>query len=133
MFQKVVLISRVLFGFMFVVAGADGLLREMSGSGLFPVPEMSPEMMAVGAGLAAMKFLMPLVKGLELISGLLFLWGRYLNLALLLIGPVLVNILGINLFVEPSGAPMALVLSLFYVFVLASRWPDFKTLLCKKP
>ncbi len=132
MFKKVVLVSRILFGLMFVIAGTDGLLRVITGNGLFPVPELSPEMTTITAGFMTMKFLMPLVKVLELVAGLLFISGYYLNLAIILITPIMVNILGINLFVDRSGAPMALGLSLFLGLIIWDRWSHFKALICVK-
>jgi len=132
MFKKVVLIARILFGLMFVMAGTDGLLRAVTGNGLFPMPELSPAMATITAGFVTMKYLLPLVKILEIIAGLLFVSGYYLNLAIILITPIMVNILGINLFVEPSGAPMAIGLSLFLGLVIWDRWPHFKALISVK-
>jgi hypothetical protein len=48
---------------------------------------------------------------LELVGGALLLAGRFVPLGLTLLGPVIVNILCVHIFLEPSGLPMAIVVS----------------------
>ena len=72
---------------------------------------------------------MPLVKSLQVISGLLLLSGFYVNLSLVLLGPIVVNILLVHIFIDPAGLVMALVITVLYFILLLSRWTDFKALL----
>ena len=55
---------------------------------------------------------------LQVAGGLLFLIGRYVPLGLTLLGPVIVNILLTHIFLEPSGLPIALVVSVLALFLL---------------
>jgi hypothetical protein len=57
---------------------------------------------------------------LELVSGLLLLANRYVPLALVLVGPVIVNILLFHAFMEPSGLPLALVVVILWALVFAA-------------
>jgi putative oxidoreductase len=129
--NKVSLIARILLGLMFTVFGADGVMRAVTGNGFFPMPPMKPEMATVMSGLLAMKYLFPLAKFIELIAGLLLLCNRYVNFAIVILTPVVVNIVGINTFVDASGAPMALVILALLMVVIYSRWDDFRPLLKK--
>ena len=130
--KKVALFARILLGLMFVVFGADGVLRLLTGNGFFPMPEPSPAMAPVMMGIAAMKYLIPLAKVIELISGILLLAGRYVNLAIVILTPVVVNILGINLFVDRAGAPIAIGISLLLIIVIHDRWNQFKPVVFAK-
>ena len=55
---------------------------------------------------------------LQVAGGLLLLIGRYVPLGLTLLGPVIVNILLFHIFLEPTGLPMAIVVSLLALFLL---------------
>ena len=128
---KLTMVSRILLGLIFLVFGVNGLVMAATGSGFIPMPPPSPEMGAVFGGLFAAKYLMPLVKIIEVITGLLFLFNKKINLALVLMGPIVVNILGLHLFVDLSGAPIAIVVTVLWLVVLKSKWSDFKNFLCE--
>jgi putative oxidoreductase len=55
--------------------------------------------------------------GVQLISGLLFLVNRFVALALVLIGPVIVNILCFHGLLGAPGLPMAIVVALLWAVV----------------
>lgn len=129
--KKVFMGSRILLGLMFSIFGLNGLLMFTVGSGFIPTPPVPPEMETIMAGFLALKYLMPLVKFLELTAGLLLLANKYVNLAITLLAPIVVNILGLHLFAERSGAPMAVFISVLLCILIKSRWSDFSTLLKK--
>ncbi len=129
--KKVVLGARVLLGLLFLVFGANGLMMVLTGSGFIPMPPPSPADMAVMGGIFSLKYLLPLVKALEIISGILLLCGCYINLALVLLAPIVVNILCVHLFLIPSGLPMGLFIVALLLILFADRWDSFKGLLDK--
>jgi len=57
----------------------------------------------------------------EVVCGLLFLIGRYVPLALVLIGPVIVNIVLYHSLMMPSGVPLALLLVVLWVLTALPR------------
>lgn len=128
---KAVLGTRLLLGIIFLVFGSNGLMFFLTGNGFIPMPPPSPEMGAVMAGFVATKYLMPLVKLLQIVSGIFLLSNCFVNLALIFLAPIVVNILGIHLFVDPAGLPMAVVLCALVGFQIASRWQVFKPLTSK--
>lgn len=127
--QKLALVARLLLGLMFTIFGLNGLLMSFTGHGFIPMPPQPEVMVTIMGGFTAAKYLLPLVFICQFLSGIFFLSGFFVNAALVLLGPVLVNILGIHLAVEPSGLPMAVVVLVLYVIVLASRWKYFRPLL----
>lgn len=120
--------ARYILGIVFLVFGSNGLMLVTTGQGFLPMPEPSPEMATVMGGFVAMQYLLPLVKILEVVSALLLLSGKRVNLAIVLLGPVIVNILGIHLFVDLSGLPVAIGIAVLWGILLRSRWQHFRPL-----
>jgi uncharacterized membrane protein YphA (DoxX/SURF4 family) len=97
-----VIIVRVLIGLLFLFASITFFLN------LVPQPEMTGRTKLFMDGLAASRYLMPLVKTIELLCGIAFVSGRFVPLATVLITPIVVNILLIHLFVDSQGLPVAI-------------------------
>jgi DoxX len=131
MFAKVVLVSRILLGLIFFVFGLNGLLMFTVGKGFIPMPPPPEHMMAIMGGFMATKYMMPLVKLLEVAAGLMLLTNLWVNLALVILAPIVVNIVGIHLFVELSGLPMALFIVALMAVLFKARWAAFRPLLAR--
>lgn len=128
---KIDLGARIILGLIFLIFGSNGLMMVLTGNGFIPMPPPKPEMGAIMAGFFGAVYLMPLVKFIQVISALMLLSGKYVNLALTLLAPVVVNILGIHLFVDLAGAPMAIFISILMVILIKNRWDSFKALVQK--
>lgn len=63
---------------------------------------------------------------LYLIAGVLLLAGKYVPIALVLLGPILVVILMFHSTLEPSGLAIPFVLTLFEIFLIYAYWPAFR-------
>jgi putative oxidoreductase len=95
------LIARILLGLVFLVFGLNGFLNFIPG--------------ALPSG-AAGQFVSSLaqshydlvVSALQVAGGVLLLLNRYVPLALVLLGPVIVNIVLFHLLMYPSGLPLAI-------------------------
>ena len=107
----VVLIARLLLGLICVVFGLNGFLNFLS---MGPMP----------TGLAG-QFLGALVQShyywvvavLQIAGGVLLLVNRFVPLALVLLGPVIVNILCYHVFLNHAGAPFAIVVTVLWFIV----------------
>ena len=108
------LIARNLLGLMFVVFGLNGFLHFIKQ----PPPPPGLPSQYLGA-LAASHFLMPVFL-LQLIGGVLLLLNRYVPVALVLLGPVIVNILLYHSLMEPKGIPPGLVALALWLVVFYS-------------
>ncbi|MFM8655897.1 MAG: hypothetical protein ACKOD5_02015, partial [Chthoniobacterales bacterium] len=89
--------ARILLGIIFLVFSANYWLQFIPSP---PAAEGSPAAGFMGA-LYGSGFL-TLVKVLELVAAVLLLSGRYVNLALTLLGPIVVNILLFHVMIKQS-------------------------------
>jgi hypothetical protein len=80
-------------------------------------------------GLVASGYFFPLLLGTYLATGAALLAGRFVPLALIVLAPVMVNIMAIHLFVDPSGLPLTIVVVALEVFLAWSYRATFRPLL----
>ena len=107
----VFLIVRILLGLLFLVSGADKIFH------FFPQQPLPGG--AAGEFMHAMistKYLL-VVDLFEAAGGLLLIIGRYVPLALCLLGPVIVNILMTGLLMSRQGLIPGLVVTLLWLLV----------------
>ncbi|MCH9685522.1 MAG: DoxX family protein [Deltaproteobacteria bacterium] len=97
-------IARMLLGLVFFVFGLNGFL------GFIPQPPLPEAGGAFMGALAATGYMLPLIKGTEVIAGLMLLSGRFVPLALVLLAPVIVNIVLFHVVLAPTNMVMAVVL-----------------------
>jgi uncharacterized membrane protein YphA (DoxX/SURF4 family) len=107
----VILIARLLLGLVFVVFGLNGFLNFLS---MGPMPTGLAGQF-IGALFLSHYFWV--VAGLQVIGGLLLLVNRFVPLALVLLGPVIVNILLYHLFLNPVGIAMAILVTILWFIV----------------
>ena len=110
------LIARILLGLLFLFFGANGFLN-------FMVPPPAPDSPATRFGTLLMTtHYMHFVCAIMVISAILFLIGRYVPLALVLIGPVIVNILLFHTLMAPASiGPGALAAVLWFIVFIHVR------------
>jgi putative oxidoreductase len=104
------LIARLLMGLVFFVFGLNGFLH------FIPAP---PPTGLAGqfAGILFTSHLYVVIFAVQTIGGLLLLVNRFVPLALIILGPVIVNIFFFHLFMAPSGLPLAIVVVALWVIV----------------
>lgn len=96
--------ARLFLGLVFTVFGLNGFL------GFLPQPEPSAAGGAFLGALAATGYMFPLIKGTEVVAGLLLLSNRFVPLALTILAPITVNILAYHVALDPApGLPLALI------------------------
>jgi putative oxidoreductase len=105
------IIVRTLMGLLFLFGSIAFFAK------LFPEPELQGNMKTFNDGLKAAGYFLPLLKVIELLCGIAFVTGRFVPLALVVIAPVIVNILFVHTFLEPSGLPIAVLLVLGNIFL----------------
>ena len=108
------LIARLLLGALMVFAGSNHLFNFLP-SGPMPAGaagQFLTAMMATGY--------LAIVGVCEVIPGLLLLVNRFVPLALVVLGPVIVNIFIANLLMAPKALPVALLVIILWVLAV---WP----------
>jgi uncharacterized membrane protein YphA (DoxX/SURF4 family) len=107
----VTLIARILLGLIFVVFGLNGFLNFLS---MGPMPT---GLAGQFLGALALSHYFWVVAALQIAGGALLLANRFVPFALVLLGPVIVNIICFHVFMNPSGAPPAAVVTVLWLIV----------------
>ena len=107
----VLLIARLLLGLIFVVFGLNGFLNFLS---MGPMPT---GLAGQFVGALVLSHYFWVVAALQIAGGALLLVNRFVPLALVLIGPIIVNIICFHVFMNPSGAPPAAVVTVLWLIV----------------
>ena len=103
--------ARLLLGAVFAVFGLNGFLH------FIPQPPPTGLAAVFLGGLGASGYFFPLLKGTELLTGLLLLSNRFVPLALTILAPVVVNIVAFHAFLAPSGVALPLVITALGVYL----------------
>lgn len=121
--EKIALISRVILGLVFFIFGLNGFFH------FIPVPQAPEQASQFMLAIIKTGYLMPLIKVVEVISGLGLLTGLFIPLCLVLITPVLINIFLFNLVLNPSAFWMNIVITIPYLFLLIKNYKQLSPLL----
>ena len=120
-------VARILLGLVFTVFGLNGFL-----SFIPPPRELPPEgALKLLVAFIESGYLIPLVKGTELLAGLLLLSNRFVPLALALLAPVLVNIVAFHAILAP-GLTIPIVLVVLEVYLAWSYRSAFAPMLAPR-
>jgi putative oxidoreductase len=111
----VTLIARLLLGLIFVVFGLNGFLNFIN---MGPMPS---GLAGQFIGALALSHYFWVVAALQVAGGVLLLVNRFVPLALVLLGPVIVNIISYHVFLNPSGAELAIVVVVLWGIVFYSH------------
>ena len=110
--KYVIIVVRVLLGLMFAVFGSNAFLH------FIPMPPMEGQAGAFIGALVSSGYIYA-IAGLQVVEGLLLLIGnRFVPLGLTLLGPVIVNIVLYHMFLDHMANPIAIVVSIFALFLL---------------
>jgi len=99
--------ARIVLGFIFTVTGFNGFFQFLPQ----PTAPMPDGAMAFSVSLAETGYMLELTSGVQAITGLLLLAGRFVPLALALLAPVVVNIFLFHVFLAPEGLTIAIVVA----------------------
>jgi putative oxidoreductase len=111
----VTLIARILLGLVFVVFGLNGFLNFLS---MGPLPT---GLAGQFIGALFLSHYYWVVAVLQIAGGLLLLVNRFVPLALVLLGPVIVNIICYHVFLNHSGAGLAVAITILWLIVFYGK------------
>jgi hypothetical protein len=95
-------IARLGLGLVFLVFGLNGFLH------FLPTPAPTGDAAVFVGGLAAAGYFFPLLKGIEVLAGLMLLANVRVPLALVVLAPIVVHIVAFHAELAPAGLPIAL-------------------------
>ena len=105
-----VLIARILLGLIFLFFGLNGFFNFLHA----PIP---PGPVGQFMALLGPTIHMHFVFLVQVVGGLLLLSGQFIPLALILLGPVIVNILLFHITMEPAGLPPGLLAAVLWFII----------------
>ena len=111
----VTLIARLLLGLIFVVFGLNGFLNFLS---MGPMPT---GLAGQFVGALVLSHYFWVVAALQIAGGALLLANRFVPLALVLLGPVIVNIICYHVFLNRSGIAPAIVVVILWLIVFCAH------------
>jgi putative oxidoreductase len=122
----VTLIARILLGLIFVVFGLNGFLNFLS---MGPMPTGLAGQF-IGALFLSHYFWV--VAAIQVAGGVLLIVNRYVPLALVLLGPVIVNIICYHVFLNLNGAPLAAVVTVLWFIVFYGKRQYFSGIFAQR-
>jgi putative oxidoreductase len=111
-------IARYLLGLIFLVFGLNGFLH------FIPMPPPKGALAAQFGGVIFASHYWVVVFGVQVLGGVLLLVNRYVVLALVLLGPVIVNIFFFHALMAAEGLPLAIVVVVLWL-ILAVRYKQY--------
>jgi putative oxidoreductase len=117
------IIARVLLGLVFFAFGLIFLLH------LMPMPPLPKNDAGAFTGALISSHYMQAIKCLEVAGGFLLIIGRKVPLGLSLLGPVIVNILFYDIFLDHTALPMGIVIAALALFLVFAYRKAFAGLL----
>ena len=102
------LIARLLLGLVFFIFGLNGFLQ------FIPAPPLPAGTMGQFAGALVASHFIYVVAAIQVAGGALLLVNRYVPLAMVLLGPVIVNIFFFHLLMDRHGLPLAIVVVILW-------------------
>jgi putative oxidoreductase len=102
------LIARYLLGLVFLVFGLNGFIH------FIPMQPLPPGPAGQFLGALFASHYVPVVSAFQVAGGLLLLVNRYVPLAMVLLGPVIVNIFLFHLLMDTRGLPLAIVVVILW-------------------
>ena len=111
-------IARYLLGLIFLVFGLNGFLH------FIPMPPPKGALAAQFGGAIFASHYWVVVFSIQVIGGVLLLVNRFVVLALVLLGPVIVNIFFFHALMAPEGLPLAIVVVVLWL-ILAVRYKQY--------
>jgi len=114
--------ARYLLGAVFVIFGLNGFFQ------FIPVPPLAPPGGAFMGAIIQTRYLMILIKVVEVLCGLALLLNRRVSFALILLGPVVVNIFLFHLMLDRGGAVIGVIVAVLWGMLLYDRRAIYRPL-----
>jgi uncharacterized membrane protein YphA (DoxX/SURF4 family) len=121
--------ARILLGLIFFVFGLNGFLN------FIPAPPQMPEAaMGFIKGMMSASYFFPVLKGTEVICGLLLLIGFYAPLALIILAPITLQIFLFHSILTPGlqNVILPLVMGVLHIIAAKKYWHVYRPLFNKK-
>ena len=120
------LIARILLGLIFFVFGLNGFLN------FIPTGPLPTGLAGQFVTVLIQSHYVLFVSGIQVAGGVLLLVNRYVPLALVLLGPVIVNILLFHLLLNRTGLLIAIIVAILWGIVAFRHRQNFSGIFVQK-
>lgn len=120
------IVSRIFLGLVFLVFGLNGFFN------FLPAPPPEGAAGAFIGGLAQSGYFFPLLKGTEVVIGILLIGNLFVPLALVMLVPINLNIFLFHVFLGPQGWQMGALLLLLNLLLAWHYRTYYRTVLTNK-
>lgn len=117
---------RIVFGALFIFSSVAYFFN------LIPTPELTGPIKAFNEGMEASVYLLPLIKGTELVVGICFVSGFFVPLASIIISPIVINIFCVHLFIAQEGLPVGIFVIVANAFIAYTNREVYRPLFSPK-
>jgi putative oxidoreductase len=114
----------IVFGLLLIVFGVNSFFPFM------PVMEFNEAAGSFLGALFATGYIFPIMGILWLLTGLMFLFGKYSALAAVIVFPITLNIVLFHVFLDFTGWYVALIVLILNLWVARNHWDKYRVL-CK--
>lgn len=121
-----VIVVRIVLGLLFLVSVIGFIFN------LMPQPKLEQNAMLFITGVMATGYLLPVIKGIELLCAVAFLTGRFVPLATVVIFPITINILLFHGVLAPDNMVVPVILLLGNLFLAYAYRAKFTTVLAAR-
>ena len=119
------LIARLVLGLIFLAFGLNGFLH------FIPMPPPTGVALQFFMAMIATRYWV-VIFGVQVIGGVLLLVNRFVPLALVLLGPVIVNVFFFHMFMAPAGLPLAIVVVVLWVLLAVRNKQYFSSIFVQR-
>jgi uncharacterized membrane protein YphA (DoxX/SURF4 family) len=127
------LAARILMGLLYFVFGLNGLVMLTTGAPFITPPPNEGVAATFMGALFASGYMFWAIKLVETLGGVLLLAGRYVPLALTLLGGVTLNIFLFHAFLAPAGLAVGLFLLVAHLYLIYAYRQNFRALFESRP
>jgi len=120
--SKVTMALRIVLGLILIIFGANKF------AGFMPMPELPEAAMEFMGALNKTGYMLSLIGAIEVISGLLLIFKKWVPFALILFAPIAVNILFYHIKLDMGNITPGLIVSVLTVVLIYFNWNHYKSL-----
>lgn len=122
--RKILNILSIITGLLFINGGLAKIFKYIP-----TPPDLPQELVNDNLALEEIVWLLPLIAIAEIIGGALLILGKTRALGVLILFPVMVGVLLVHLFVDPSGLPIALIIWAILIWMIIDNIERYKPLI----
>ena len=120
--NKTVKIVQIIFGLILIIFGANKFI------GFMPAPDLPEAAAAFMGALSKTGYMFYFIGAVEVVTGLLLVFNKWIGFALILLAPVAVNMIFFHLFLAPGGIGPAALVFILNTFLIYKYWNQYKPL-----